>query len=320
MLRAPFSLEKVTWNEKAKKVIYRSKRSWHTKQNFQVFTASDFIAATVEHIPPEKPTMPCRDSGTQSGEAKPNGRRRRRSQTIRYYGRYSNKRRGWDFKHSVRPPLMATLPKVEERKQPLRQPETLFILPAPELKSHRALRPLWRDLILKTWGEDPQRCPCCKGKMKNVGTIVRLEEIEFFLRLHGLWEPDPAEREEIDCRPAARRVERQRHQRIISLPPPPDPPFDIEKRRGIGGVLDVGEAEARRESPPGGAGESNREPLNVPIHWSWSDQTDPPPEDWWQDTPGEWEAPELPLDDGYTLVLDGDAPHEIADFPTFSVG
>ena len=62
------------------------------------------------------------------------------------------------------------------------------------------------------------------------------------------------------------------------------------------------------------------EPLNVPIHWSWSDQIDPPPEDWWQDTPGEWEAPELPLDDGYTLVLDGDDPHELADFPTFSVG
>ena len=46
----------------------------------------------------------------------------------------------------------------------------------------------------------------------------------------------------------------------------------------------------------------------------------PPPEDRWQDTPGEWEAPELPLDDGYTLVLDGDEPHELADFPTFSVG
>jgi hypothetical protein len=56
---------------------------------------------------------------------------------------------------------------------------------------------------------------------------------------------------EIDCRRAARRVERQRHQRLIALPPPPDPPFDIEKRRGIVGVLDAGEAGARRESPPG---------------------------------------------------------------------
>ena len=295
MLRAPFSLEKVTWNEKAKKVIYRSKRSWHTKQNFQVFTAADFIASTVEHIPPKSQQCPAEKAAMEYSEANPHGR----SQTIRYYGRYSNKRRGWDFKHSVRPPLMATLPKGEERKQPIRQPETLFILPAPEPKSHRALRPLWRDLILKTWGEDPQRCPCCKGKMKNVGTIVRFEEIEFFLRLHGLWEG------------------------IISLPPPPDPPFDIEKRRGAGGVLDGvprTRNEASRESPPGGAGESNMEPLDVPIHWSWSDQIDPPPEDWWQDTPGEWKAPELPLDDGYPLVLDGDEPHELADFPTFSVG
>ncbi len=65
--------------------------------------------------------------------------------------------------------------------------------------------------------------------MKVIGTIIRREEVEFFLRLHGLWEG------------------------LIGLPPPPAPPFDIEKRRGIGGVLDGGEAGARRESPRGGA-------------------------------------------------------------------
>ena len=53
LLRAPFSLEKITWNEKTQKVIYRSKRSWHTKKNYQIFSATDFIAATVEHIPPK---------------------------------------------------------------------------------------------------------------------------------------------------------------------------------------------------------------------------------------------------------------------------
>jgi hypothetical protein len=55
--------------------------------------------------------------------------------------------------------------------------------------------------------------------------------------------------------------------KTISLPPPPDPPYDIEsieKRRGIGGVLDGGEAEARRVSPPGGAGEStDRRPARL---------------------------------------------------------
>ena len=42
------------------------------------------------------------------------------------------------------------------------------------------------------------------GKLPNVGTIVRPGEIQFFLRLHGLWEG------------------------VIDLPPSPDPPFDIE--------------------------------------------------------------------------------------------
>ena len=53
LLRAPFSLEKITWNESSGKVVYRSKRSWHTKRNFQIFEAVDFLAATVEHIPPK---------------------------------------------------------------------------------------------------------------------------------------------------------------------------------------------------------------------------------------------------------------------------
>jgi len=31
--------------------IYRSGRNWKTKRNFEVFSATDFIAAAVEHIP-----------------------------------------------------------------------------------------------------------------------------------------------------------------------------------------------------------------------------------------------------------------------------
>ncbi len=53
LLRAPFSLEKITWVEKTKRVIYRSSRSWRTKRNFEVFTATEFLAAAVEHIPPK---------------------------------------------------------------------------------------------------------------------------------------------------------------------------------------------------------------------------------------------------------------------------
>ena len=231
LLRAPFSLEKMTWNESTQKVIYRSKRSWHTKQNFKIFSAVDFIAAVVEHIPPKG------------------------QQTVRYYGRYSNKSRGLDAKNGRPRPELEAPPQPGKKKIP--QP-TLFVLPPPEAKSRRALRPLWRDLILKIWGDDPLICPCCKGEMKILGAMIRREEVEFFLRLHGLWEG------------------------IIGLPPPPDPPFDIE----------------------------TLEPLNVPPQnsWSWSDSIDLPPIDWWDGGEEIWKASELDLGDGTVLVLDAEYP------------
>jgi hypothetical protein len=237
MLRAPFSLEKVTWNEKSQKVIYRSKRSWHTKQNFQIFTAAEFIVATVEHIPPKG------------------------QQTVRYYGRYSNKRRGWDAKNGIRDPILIRPDLVEpDRKPTVSDPETLFIVPAPPRKSNRFLKPLWRDLILKVWGEDPMCCPCCKTTMKNAGKMIHRGEIEFFLRLHGLWEG------------------------IISLPPPPDPPFNVE----------------------------TMEPLDVPPGWHWREEMGPLAENLEE----RWEAPELPLDDGRILMLDADPlpPEEVPVF------
>ncbi len=138
LLRAPFSLEKITWNETTRKVIYRSKRSWHTKRNpstplgalslskgFQVFTATDFLAAAVEHIPPKH------------------------QQTVRYYGLYSNKRRGMDAKAGRPRPRMREA--AVKYRPPSNQP-LFVILPPPSPGSARALRPLWRDLIMKVSG------------------------------------------------------------------------------------------------------------------------------------------------------------------------
>ena len=143
---------------------------------------------------------------------------------------------------------------------------TLFHLPAAEPKSARALRPLWRDLIMKVWGEDPLLCPCCKGTMRVVGTMIRREEVEFYLRLHGLWEG------------------------VVALPPQPRPPFDIE----------------------------TLEPLDVPPQWGWSDETDPPPADWWCGEEAVWEAPELDFGDGRVLVLDVGDPFPVDDLPVFA--
>ena len=146
LLRAPFSLEKITWNESTGKVIYRSKRSWHTKCNFQIFEAVDFLAATVEHIPPKG------------------------QQTVRYYGLYSNKSRGMAAKNGRRRPEMAEAKRPERQEGP--SSGTLFILPAPEPRSGRFLRPLWRDLIMRVWGYDPHKCPCCPGTMCRAAAVA----------------------------------------------------------------------------------------------------------------------------------------------------
>ena len=146
LLRAPFSLEKITWNESTGKVVYRSKRSWHTKRNFQIFEAVDFLAATVEHIPPKGQQM------------------------VKYYGLYSNKSRGMAAKTGRKRPEMAKAKRPEGAA--ITPPGTLFILPAPEPRSGRALRPLWRDLIMRVWGKDPHKCPCCPGTMSRAAAVA----------------------------------------------------------------------------------------------------------------------------------------------------
>ena len=93
---------------------------------------------------------------------------------------------------------------------------------------------------------------------------LRKEEIEFFLRLHGMWEG------------------------IISLPPPP---YNIE----------------------------TMEPFDVPPNWGWSEEIGPPPEEWWESGEPQWQAPELPLDDGMTLVLDAAESLPPEEFPVFFV-
>ena len=53
-------------------------------------------------------------------------------------------------------------------------------------------------------GHRPLQCPCCGSSLRRIESISRPEAVEFFLRLHGLWEG------------------------LVNIPPPPDPPFDID--------------------------------------------------------------------------------------------
>jgi hypothetical protein len=145
----------------------------------------------------------------------------------------------------------------------------LAVVAAPHASSARALRPLWRDLIRRVWGTDPLECPECKATMRAIDTFFRPEEIEFLLRLLGLWEG------------------------IIDIPPPPAPPFDVETMEPI-------------EPPPGFYWPEDDDPDAFhlesldPSPWEW-----PQAPAGIEDQPA-WKAPELKLDDERILVLDGD--------------
>ena len=117
LLRAPFSLEKITWKKETGTVIYRSERSWNTKRNFEVFSAADFLAAAVDHIPPKN------------------------QHTVRYYGLYSNKRRGMDAK-ARRPRPKLCRASASANAPPAQA--TLTILPPPAPKSTRSSAPAAR--------------------------------------------------------------------------------------------------------------------------------------------------------------------------------
>jgi hypothetical protein len=51
ILRNPFSVEKMTLESPTNMVIYRSRLNAKINRNFEVFTATDFLAAIAQHIP-----------------------------------------------------------------------------------------------------------------------------------------------------------------------------------------------------------------------------------------------------------------------------
>jgi hypothetical protein len=118
-----------------------------------------------------------------------------------------------------------------------------------------------------------------------IDKMIRPEEVEFVLRLHGLWEG------------------------LLAIPPPPDPPFDVECMEPI---LTIEEWCWWRPEDSDPA----QFHLTVP-HWSpdfesqeWQPTGDSP------ETSRAWQAQEITLDEDRILVLDADPPAQ-EEFPEF---
>ena len=152
MLRNPFALSKMTYNEHSATVIYRSKRDYHSKCNFKVFSAEAFIASITQHIPAHG------------------------FQNVRYYGWYSNKTRGQRRKQML---AAAT-------EDPPNAGADVIDVSDYQPKKHASKK--WRELIKKVWEVEPLICPKC-GKPMRVIALIDDPGVIFEILSHlGLWE------------------------------------------------------------------------------------------------------------------------------------
>ena len=155
MLRAPMSLQKMTYDAATGTAIYRSKMHAGLKRNFQVMPGAEWLELLCKHIPD------------------------RYEHLVRYVGWYSNRARG---ERAKKAPLPAgfTLP------SPGEEPATEFAARA---------RAAWARLIRKVYEVDPLECPKCKGPMRvialNIRPVMRSPgHVPHLLPTRGLGKPD----------------------------------------------------------------------------------------------------------------------------------
>jgi hypothetical protein len=112
--------------------------------------------------------------------------------------------------------------------------------------------------------------------MKPVRKVIRREEIQFFLRLHGLWEG------------------------IVTLPRPPPPPFDIETMEPIEPPWQAIKEWIPDDEPDLDWFNRPRNPSNPDL-----DGIDQRVlRSLGEEVSQTWQAPEIHLDDGRILVLE----------------
>ncbi len=157
IIRNPFAVSKITYNPASGMVIYKSKptpsRSKGGRRNFQVFSATEFIAAITQHIPEKS------------------------FQLVRYYGWYSNRGRGDRASRQTAAASATQSP----------PPAAVEVLDVSDYRPRKIPSPTWRECIKKVWEIDPLACPKCGGEMKIISFITEVAIIRRILEHLGLW-------------------------------------------------------------------------------------------------------------------------------------
>jgi hypothetical protein len=139
--RPPLSLKKIPFEDLGGKIAFHTDYTEYFKENFKLFTASDFIAELTQHVPP------------------------RSVQYIRRYGIYSSRGRGlW----STKPYLLALAPQGETQlcRDRSAEPEAHTELSCSQSSS------AWARLMAKVYEIHPLSCSLCGSPMRVLAVIT----------------------------------------------------------------------------------------------------------------------------------------------------
>jgi len=159
--RCPFSLARMITVTRDGKILYRASKAKclpfpitgnedllaGMRRNYEMFDPLDFLAEVTQHIP-------------NKGEHQ-----------IRYYGWYSNKKRGMKAK--------------------AQKAVAVAGLPEPDTALSQKRRMTWAALIKQVYEVDPLKCPTCGGTMKIISFIDQDEVIRKILQHCKLWKEPP---------------------------------------------------------------------------------------------------------------------------------
>jgi hypothetical protein len=166
--RAPFSLERMSFNDGSDTVLYRGEHFHPTlARNFDVSDPLEWIARITSHIP------------------------KKGAKQVIYYGAYSQAWRGRERRQGILP------------KAPGEEKSASFIKDSSSCSRRR--RQLWAVLLKKVWDVDALKCPNCGGQMKLISFIEQPFVIRRILKHLDLWEDPrpPPEPLEMVCEPDA---------------------------------------------------------------------------------------------------------------------
>jgi len=140
IVKAPISQERMIYDKENQKVIYKS------RHGTIVYEPLDWLAAITSHIP------------------------NKYSQTVHFYGSYSNKSRGLRIK----------------AQEKFRANDTISSVTPPPKK---ACSKKWAELIKLIYEVNPLRCPKCQHEMRIVAIINDPLVVEKILKHLDLWRP-----------------------------------------------------------------------------------------------------------------------------------